>query len=627
MVPKRSFLAGWRGSILQTLVFGVLAATLTSMIPAGVMAASNACRAVAVGLTHVEQGRHMRAADAFKTAVNAGHPLAEFQLGTLYYHGRGSFQDHGKAVKFWKRAAIDRFGPAAYLTARAYAHGIGVPKKPDTARFWLAAADVLVTDDSPFRERVDRAVRAMHDRLGDKKAAKLRNKAVEWLRERKPSFPECEQTLISKRPTDLLPEPDDGGMRVAGKGDGDGKKISKVTACKATVAGVRAYQREQFEKAAKLLKAALPLGHPFAYYYLARMLHEGHGVSARPENAVRLYQKAAAAGYAWAAYRLYNSYFKGDGVQKSVKRGIHWVIIADILAKDGGKLDQNVGKLREKVRAELGNQRFSSFIKEAKQWLNANRTEPPECGGVQVAKKAGSSKPEGRSKKRVDGGSGKLRPFSTGTGFYVSKDGHVLTNSHVIEKCDAAVVRPLGANPRPADIITFTPENVRQRTGKPDLGLVKVKGDPRGRVARFRTHEPVELGMDVHVFGFPLTSRYGKGGRYSEGTVSQATFAENSNWFEMSASISKGNSGGPVVDKNGFIIGVAVAGANQDYIKKKYGVELENSLFAVKGDMAEDFLRQHNVDFLGSRQADKETRNPVKILRDVAAQVICLVKR
>jgi hypothetical protein len=119
-----------------------------------------------------------------------------------------------------------------------------------------------------------------------------------------------------------------------------------------------------------------------------------------------------------------------------------------------------------------------------------------------------------------------------------------------------------------------------------DLTLLKVERTP-GDWARFRTGSPVRQGDEIVVYGFPLTDVLSNQGNLTSGLVTALSGGPNDlNHIQLSAEIGAGNSGGPVMDRSGRIVGVIVATLDPD------GGEFapQNVNFAIRDSAVRTFL-------------------------------------
>lgn len=173
----------------------------------------------------------------------------------------------------------------------------------------------------------------------------------------------------------------------------------------------------------------------------------------------------------------------------------------------------------------------------------------------------------------------------TGTGFAVAA-GAVITNHHVVERCVRIFVRDAGGRMRPAQI--------RGNDAERDLALLRVDGQTAPPLA-FRANA-VRRGEGVVTYGFPLAGLLSSGPTLTTGEVSALTgLGDNPRQFQISAPVQQGNSGGPLLDRQGNVIGVIVSKLNAARIAQRTGDIPQNVNFAVRGTEAMEFLRSHGV--------------------------------
>ena len=140
------------------------------------------------------------------------------------------------------------------------------------------------------------------------------------------------------------------------------------------------------------------------------------------------------------------------------------------------------------------------------------------------------------------------RPSALGSGFIISPDGYVITNNHVIANADAIhVVLHDG---------TRLEATVRGRDPKTDLAVLKVKnGKPLPHVA-FGDSDAMKVGDWVLAIGNP----FGLGGSVTLGIVSarnrDIAAGPYDSFIQTDAAINKGNSGGPLFNMKGEVVGV-----------------------------------------------------------------------
>jgi serine protease Do len=176
---------------------------------------------------------------------------------------------------------------------------------------------------------------------------------------------------------------------------------------------------------------------------------------------------------------------------------------------------------------------------------------------------------------------------ASGTGFVVAPD-RVLTNQHVIDGCNRVLVR--AADDR---WLAATPPARVDR--EHDLALLAVPGDP-GPPLAFRGQPEIRRGEGVVTYGFPLSGLLSSGPTLTTGEVSaMAGLRDNPRQFQISAPVQPGNSGGPLLDRQGHVVGVVVSKLNAQRVAQHTGDIPQNVNFAVKGTEALAFLRSAGV--------------------------------
>jgi len=121
---------------------------------------------------------------------------------------------------------------------------------------------------------------------------------------------------------------------------------------------------------------------------------------------------------------------------------------------------------------------------------------------------------------------------------------------------------------------------------------------PAQQALTFRDGPPVERGDSVVTYGFPLTGLLSSGPTLTTGSVSALTgLRDTPLHLTISAPVQPGNSGGPLLDAQGHVIGVVVAKLNAAAVAQALGGDIpQNVNFAIKGDRAVEFLRAAGVD-------------------------------
>jgi S1-C subfamily serine protease len=113
----------------------------------------------------------------------------------------------------------------------------------------------------------------------------------------------------------------------------------------------------------------------------------------------------------------------------------------------------------------------------------------------------------------------------------------------------------------------------------------------------FRERPPVRRGDTVVTYGFPLTGILSSGPTLTTGDVSALSgLRDNPLQYQISAPVQPGNSGGPLLDAQGHVVGVVTSKLNAARIAQMTGGDIpQNVNFAVKGAEALAFLAEHGV--------------------------------
>jgi len=176
---------------------------------------------------------------------------------------------------------------------------------------------------------------------------------------------------------------------------------------------------------------------------------------------------------------------------------------------------------------------------------------------------------------------------SFGTGFFVTADGYALTNHHVVEDCRTiSMLTDRGA--LPARVVRLDERN--------DLALLFVENASKVSFANFRAAPGIRAGDGVVVAGFPLPTVLQNGLNVTVGNVSSlAGVGGNSALLQITAPVQPGNSGGPLFDMAGNVVGVIVSKLDAVEMIKVTGDVPQNINFAVQGSVARLFLEAQGL--------------------------------
>jgi len=199
----------------------------------------------------------------------------------------------------------------------------------------------------------------------------------------------------------------------------------------------------------------------------------------------------------------------------------------------------------------------------------------------------------------------KVLAAASGTGFFVSRTGHIVTNHHVIDECKVVKVNYTGDEIE-AKILA------RDKTN--DLAILQVKITPKKVFSV--SNEDVSLLEDIIVAGFPLGKRVSAAIKTHKGNVTAlAGFGDNYSNFQTDATINEGNSGGPVMDQKGNVVGVAVA-----LMPVESG---QNIFFVVKSSTLKTFANSNGLQFLPPNNQDLSNKVLGQLVSDATVYLEC----
>ena len=176
---------------------------------------------------------------------------------------------------------------------------------------------------------------------------------------------------------------------------------------------------------------------------------------------------------------------------------------------------------------------------------------------------------------------------SSGSGIIVSREGTILTNRHVVQQCLGYEVID-DADRK----LTATLQAVDETR---DLALLKTEEGFRN-AAPFRKDLTPKLGEAVTVVGYPLAGVLGTKPTVGFGHVSSTVgLRGDPTQMQISVPIQRGNSGGPVLDHSGNVIGVVVSKLDALKLAQAIGDLPQNVNFAIRGEFVRDFLQANRV--------------------------------
>jgi TPR repeat protein len=346
---------------------------------------------------------------------------------------------------------------------------------------------------------------------------------------------------------------------------------------------------QDYKEAVRWYRKAAELGNVFAQCKLGPMYYKGQGVSQDYKEAVRWYRKAAELGISDAQCNLGYMYSLGQGVTQDYKEAVRWYReaaeqgYADAQYNLGIMYRKGYGVPQDYIRTYAWwNLAASQGDTDAAKFRNdlANTVMTPQQ--IAVAQEFTvelQDKIENRSSAATSE-TEKSQSKGVGTGFFITRDGYILTCYHVVEKANSVQVF-VGDKMYEADIKQIDIHN--------DLSLLKIRGV--FPAIAFSPARSVKLGESIFTIGYPNQVLQGYAAKLTRGEINSLSgYRDDPRLYQISAPVQPGNSGGALVDGKGYVVGIVVAILDARAALKITGALPQNVNYAIKGTYALAFL-------------------------------------
>ena len=518
----------------------------------------------------------------YRKAAEQADAVGQFNLGCCYLNGQGVVKDEVEAVKWYRKAAEQNLALAQWNLGRCYGTGTVVAKDEVEAVKW-------------YRKAAEQNTAFAQDALGDcyrtgQGVPKDEAEAVKWFRK-------------AAEQTNALAQNNLGNCYAHGQGVAKDeveavKWYRKAAEQNLAVAqlnlGVRYAIGEGVAKdeveAVRWYRKAAEQNNAAAQYYLGVFYASGQGVAKDEVEAVRWYRKAAEQNDANAQYSLGVCYNDGKGVVKHYSEAARWYRKAaeqnDANAQYslGNFYANGYGVPRDYLQtykwmnlASAQGQEYAKTDLSALEWKMTSE----QIGEAQRLAREftpGQSVESGLSISRNDAAS--LSPTATGTGFFITEDGFLITSEHVV-KGVMEIRLVTSAGTMSAKVVKVDLAN--------DLALLKAEG--RFGALPVVASRAMKLGGTVATVGFPNIGLQGFAPKLAKGEVASLSGAQDdATYFQISAPVQPGNSGGALVDERGNVVGVVSAKLSVAAAVATSGALPENVNYAVKSSFLLGFL-------------------------------------
>ena len=520
------------------------------------------------GVAAYIRGDYATALQEWKPLAERGDADAQYNLGVMFKQGNGVPQDYKQAAKWYRRAADQGNSRAQVALGEMIQTGIGVPQDYKQAAKWYRLAAEQGQASGQFN-------------LG-------------WLYEQGNGVPQDYKEafkwyILAAKQMNADAQFNLGVMYAQGHG-----------------------VPQDYKEAVKWYRLSAGQGDAKSQYNLGVMYAQGHGVPQDYKAAVKWYTFASKQGDAKSQYNLGVMYAQGHGVpQDDVYAHMWWNIAGSSGDKDAVRNRDIVAKRMIPSQLAKAQELARNFV--PRKYFPVTAEKPPPLSKKTVPPKSGS----------------------TGSGFIVSKLGHVITNHHVVNKCRTVTVGDSAKSQVDANVLETDKRN--------DLALLRISSTKMASVETkslmrklgisvvplasqgLLRSDDVELGEDVLVAGYPFGDIFSNTIKVTKGIVSaNRGLGDDTGQFQIDAAVQPGNSGGPIYDQNGNIIGVVVAQLNKLKVAKAIGSLPENVNFGIKASTVRQFLTSSGLPSKWSSRSEKmSTQGIAQIAKNQTVMVVC----
>ena len=201
----------------------------------------------------------------------------------------------------------------------------------------------------------------------------------------------------------------------------------------------------------------------------------------------------------------------------------------------------------------------------------------------------------------------------SGSAFAINKNGDFLTNYHVVKSCVSVRLKNAGLR-REASVIANDERN--------DLAVVRVQISDLP-ILHFRDGKYIRPADPVVVLGFPYAGLLATAPQVTTGAVSAlAGLRDDTRYLQLTAPVQPGNSGGPLLDLSGNVVGIISARINELAVAEATGTLPQNINFAIKSGNVRSFLEANHIDYETAQSTNK--LDPADVGESAAKSVVML---
>jgi len=529
---------------------------------------------------------YARAFAEFKRLADKGDAMAAYWLGDMFASGQGTEKDGAQALTWYSRAAelgrnvfvgvgdyrMSVSVHALLTVASMYKEGKGVPRDVPTAVAWYRRA---ADEGNPL---LATCTLGQIYRSGEG-VSKDPTEAVGWFRRCAESGALTGIVALGEMYADGEGVPKDLSeaatwyRKGAEKGNIDSER--RLGAMYLRGEGVP----KDISEGMSWLRKAADAGDYGAAFQLGVIFDSGEGVPKDYSVAIEWYDKAAEWGIAEAQNNLGAKLWLGEGIPKDEERAYFWWLLASAQG------EEHAIKSRDLVEPYLTPAQRVEAQTEARKWISGREKDRARLAAALDSLRKGSglpAKPGAEPFTPESAGAPTAQPNTTGSGFRIAP-GKYVTNFHVIDGCRRLAISDAG------DALVQSTDAVN------DLALLSALGKSGAtttvRIGRIR------VGEAVLVAGFPLRGLL-SGFNVTTGTVSSLSgLRGDSRFVQITAPVQPGNSGAPLIDASGNVMGVVESKLDAVKVAQLTGDIPQNVNFAITAYVLQGFLGANGVEF------------------------------
>lgn len=382
---------------------------------------------------------------------------------------------------------------------------------------------------------------------------------------------------------------------------------------------------ETAPEAVEVFRRLAETGDVSAQFYYGFALHSGRGVEKDVNAGVSWLKKAAAKNQSNAQFILACACYTGEGIARDNVKAVEWLTKSSMLGNsraqyvlslaliegDGTPKDPLKGAAWMMLSAKSGWPQAEEVMAEFKKTISRSDY-------AKVSRMASDIQSQMLSGENLPFDPALLQNFvGQGTGFFVTSDGYLATNHHVIDKANLVKVKTKKGL-KNARIVLTDPSN--------DLAILKVDGT--FTPLPIQGNDGVALGSSVSTVGFPTVTLMGFSPKYAKGEItSVAGIRDDQRQYQISVPVQPGNSGGALVNSKGNVVGVVSAKLDMSAMLQESSQLPENVNYAMKSSLLVALLKKIPDAAAKLVMAEQTEKTPDEVVRRMeGSSVLILVK-